>query len=179
MGHAHLSPENLARALDMQSQCKTQAQIAVALGVHRSTVNRSLSQHNKRVFERLEKRSASSKGKQIAQLEYLAAQAVSEWQRSKLDSETIKTTSEEAGNTPDGPVSGPTKTETTIKGQTGDPALLREARGALADIRKILGLDAPPPKPKDVPDDDDYEIDLSPHPQAEEDPAQPGDGPSA
>lgn len=38
-----------------------------------------------------------------------------------------------------------------VKGQAGDPRFLSEARNAMADVRKIWGLDAPQLKPADAP----------------------------
>lgn len=54
-------------------------------------------------------------------------------------------------------------TETTIKRKTnaGSPAFLSEARGALADIRKIWGADSPVPK-----DDTESRVAGIPHEQA-------------
>lgn len=169
---AHLTPDNLARALDMQRRCCTQAQIAVTLGVSRETICRALARHNRKVLERLEKRAAATKGQQIAQLEWAAEQAAAAWKRSLDDEETVKTVKGDDGD------KKVDKTETTVKGQSGNPALIREIRGSLADIRKILGLDAPPPKPVDPEDTEDYVVDLSPTPP-EEDHPQPGDGPAA
>lgn len=177
---AHLSPEQLAQALGLQRRCWTQDRIAAELGVHRTTVSRSLARHNALALKRLEGRTASLKAKHIDQLEWMAEEAARQWERSTEDARTISTTTD-AGDPAGLPAE---KVVETVKGQTGNPSLLREAREALADIRSILGLDPKldlerakfdhSTKPPEQPDDD-FVIDLS----DEEDQAQPGDEPPA
>jgi hypothetical protein len=55
------------------------------------------------------------------------------WERSKEDAEAEKNVTSDKGQS----------TERTRRGQTGDPRYLDQARGALADIRKIWALDTP------------------------------------
>lgn len=127
-----LTPEQLAEALRLRRRCWTQDRIATQLKVDQSTVSRSLARVDRLVYRRLEKRALLTRVKQVDQLEWLAEEAIEGWERSKQDVLTIKVTDDEAG----------TKTETTRKRQAGAPAFLAEARGALADVRKMLGLDA-------------------------------------
>ncbi len=147
-----LAPELLDKAIELQRNCWTHQRIAAELGVCRATVSRSLSRHNRHVLKRLEKQSASIKAKHIIQLEWMAEEAAIQWKRSTEDAETIKTSTDILS-----PLPG--KTETTLKGQSGNPALLREARESLAEIRSILGID------KQVAEQpaDDFGFDLAPH----------------
>lgn len=179
---AHLTPEQLARAVQLQRKCWTQDRIAGDLGVSQSTISRALARYNARALKRLERQIAATKAQQIAQLEWLAAQATEAWERSLADEERVKTINTvktiEVASGVDGvgsEVKTETfdKTETSVKGQSGNPALIREAREAMAAIRAILGLHAPPPKEEET-SDGDYVIDLS-----EEDSPQQGDGPPA
>lgn len=129
-----LNPEQLDEALGLQRKGKTQSEIAATLGVDRTVISRALAKYNRRVMQRLEGRAVAEKGRQLERLDYLYSQAVEAWHRSREDAETLKTTD-------DG--SNPPRTETTVKGQAGDAAMLAQARAALADARSILGLDAP------------------------------------
>lgn len=167
---AYLAPDHLARALELQSRLWTHARIAADLGVHRTTVSRSLSRHNRRTLERMERRTAAAKGRQVDQLERMADEAFAGWERSQRDVEALKITSETVAGV------RTERTETSIRGQAGDPSFLREAREILADVRKILGLDAPPVRAVEKPLDDDFVIDLAPDPEPETDSPYAGDG---
>jgi predicted transcriptional regulator len=131
---AKLNPEQLERAIELQRLGWIQRRIAVELGVTQPAVSKSLARFNARVFERLIRRAAAEKARQIQVLERVTQEALEGWERSKRDAEILR--SIEGGK--DGP-----RTELVIKGQAGDPRMLAEARNALADARKILGLDAP------------------------------------
>jgi hypothetical protein len=76
---ARLTPEQLARAIELQQKGNTHEAIAKELDVHRQTVGRSLNRHNRKAWERLEKRTAAEKAKQVARLEWLFAQAATAW----------------------------------------------------------------------------------------------------
>lgn len=188
---AHLNPEQLARAVQLQRRLWTQERIAADLGVNQSTVSRALARYNARALKRLERRVAAIKAAQVDQLEYLASQAAEAWERSLQDEERIKTLDTTKTVETDSGIAGvgPTvktetlnRTETSIKGQSGNPALIREAREALADVRAILGLDAPPPRAKEEEIGSDFVIDLSADADdddPEDDPPQQVDGPAA
>lgn len=137
-----LSPEQVARAVELDRRLWTHARIADDLGVCRETVQRALARLHKAALKRLERARAAEKARQVARLEWIAEQAIAGWERSLQDSETVKRTK---GGGPEGgtPEALGEKTETTTKGQSGDARKLAEARAALADIRTILGLDDP------------------------------------
>lgn len=137
-------PDQVARereriAWSLRQRCWTEARIAAELGVSQPAVSKILARVEKRLLARLTKRADRVKARQTAQLEHITNEAMTEWERSKQDSETVKTTEEGAEGVP----SFTTKTETTVKGQTGNPSLLAQAREAMADIRKIWGAEAP------------------------------------
>jgi hypothetical protein len=135
---ARIPPETVARALELQRKFLTQEQIASELGVHRKTVERALRSHNTRVLKRLEKHSAAERAKQVAQLEQIACEAFGAWLHSKTPKVVDKSTGNDDGN---GAVE--TTTSREVSSHHCDSSLLNQARGALADIRKILGLEAP------------------------------------
>lgn len=110
----------------------THESIAAKLGVHRTTVSRTLTKYNRRAIAKLESTRLAETTKQLRRLEWIAEQAAHGWKRSLEDAETIKET--EGGQ--DGG-----KTERTTKGQSGNPAMLAQMREALAEIRGILKLD--------------------------------------
>jgi L-2-hydroxyglutarate oxidase LhgO len=76
---ARLTPEQLAIALELQRKGKTHEAIAKQLDVHRQTVGRSLNRHNRKAWDRLEKRTAAEKAKQVERLEWLFEQAATAW----------------------------------------------------------------------------------------------------
>lgn len=131
-----LTHDQIETAIRLQSEFWIHERIAEHLGVSRVTVSRHLSKYNRKAMVRLEKQAAAVKSRQVAQLEWVASQSVEAWHRSKEDAETVKTTDglDDKGR----PVN---KTETMLKGQSGNPALLTVALNALADVRKILALE--------------------------------------
>jgi hypothetical protein len=130
------------RAWDLRQRFWTHQRIADELKVDRTTITRCLARIERRLARDFVGRAERIKVRQTYQLENIAADAFAQWERSKLDAETVKVT-EEAGCEGQPPGS---KTETTLKGQCGDPGLLNQIRGALSDIRDIWGLDAPEKK---------------------------------
>lgn len=88
-------------------------------------------------------RAEEIKAEQTARLEYLYSEAAEQWERSCEDRvcQTIRGGRVHFGD--DGPAPLPDEVTTAREGQSGNPALLNQARGALADIRAIWGLDAP------------------------------------
>ena len=148
---AEVAREREARAWELKQQLWTDERIAAELGVDRSTVTKALQRVERRVLAHLEDSISQLKVRQTAQLEYLAAEAVSAWEASKRPAETTRTVIERAETPADddaraGEARKPeviVKTTLTVKGQSGDPRFLNAAREALADVRKLWGLDAP------------------------------------
>ena len=130
---APLNPEQKRAAVDLQRRGLTRRTIADRLGVRFGAVGRFLSAVNKRALEKIAEFAAEAKIQQVSQLEWITEEALRGWERSQKDAETLKTT--ECGD-------AETKTEITIKSQAGDPRFLWEARGALSEVRGILGIGA-------------------------------------
>lgn len=135
-----MRPEQLERCLAYQRKGWTHERIAAELKVARETVSRALSKHNRRALAVMVKRAAAEKARQVAVLEWAIEQASLAWERSQQDAETLTEVSESG----DAPGKGGNRSTMKIEGQVGDPRYLRELARALADIRKILGLDATP-----------------------------------
>lgn len=116
----------------------TLVEIARRLDLTHGAVSKILERIEDRTFKLLEKSIARTKARQTAQLDLIHAEAMRAWERSLADAETEKTT-EDA----DGEGDPTTRRERTVKGQSGNPQHLAQARGALADQRDLLGLNAP------------------------------------
>lgn len=130
-------PEKIKEAIRLQTQGYTQVEIAEQLGISERTVRRHLTSHNRRLMLKLTSRAEAERARQVTVLAQITSKALRGFERSAEDAVTIKVTSEGADE------GSQEKTETTTKGQAGAPAFLAEARGAMADVRKILGLDEP------------------------------------
>jgi hypothetical protein len=132
-----ITPDQLREAVRLQNQLWTQDRIADRLGLHHVAVCRALARHNRRALARIEKRTAAVKAKQVGQLETVASEAFDAWLHSKTPRTVTRRTDSDG---PGGPAEAMTEEVSTHQ---CDAALLNQARGALADVRKILGLDAP------------------------------------
>jgi hypothetical protein len=85
-----------------------------------------------KVLKGLEDRAVIERVVQLDQLDHIFDEAMRAWERSLEDAVTVRTDAEGA------------VLERTVKGQSGNPALLARAMDALAAKRTLLGLDAPP-----------------------------------
>lgn len=162
----HVTAEQERRAWDLRQKCWTERRIADELNIAESTVSRMLARVNKRLAKSFEDRAAEIKAEQTAQLEYIAEEAMRQWEASEgeivVRRESVKReavygedkkprvlrdTDGGVIRTGDGqPVAEMVEVERTdsaeYRQQLGDPRYLGEARAAKADIRKIWGLDA-------------------------------------
>jgi DNA-binding transcriptional LysR family regulator len=131
-------------AWTLRQEGRTEAAIAERLGVSQPAVSKMLRRVEDRVLKDLTKEVGRTKARQTAQLEWAASQAARAWERSLEDAVSVK-----ESVAPIGPKDAQSErevgveTERTTRGQSGNPALLAQFREALADIRKIWGLDAP------------------------------------
>jgi predicted XRE-type DNA-binding protein len=127
-----------ATAWRLREQGRTQAQIAEELGVTQPAVSRMLRRFEKKLVKELAEEALVVKVRQTRQLEYIAAQAMLGWERSKQPKKTVGRRSKAGGE-------GQADEVTTqqVSEQCGDVRFLTEVRAALADIRKIWGVDAP------------------------------------
>jgi hypothetical protein len=117
-------------AWTLRQEGRTEAAIAERLGVSQPAVSKMLRRVEARVLKDLSGRVGRMKAAQTAQLEHITSQAMRAWEVSLEDSVTVQAT--EGG-----------AFVVTTKTQSGNPAHLGQARGALADIRAIWGLNAP------------------------------------
>ena len=134
--------------------------IADHLGVHRTTVHRMLSRIERRLADKFEDDAREVKGRQTALLERIAESALEQWERSCGNATKTRTVSKRVERKPDSGERASDYVEDVPAdldedeahvvertseewGQCGNPALLAQARGALADVRTIWGLDAP------------------------------------
>jgi len=121
----------------------SQWQIAEKLDISQPAVSKILARVGKRLAEEFLEEVRSVKMAQTETLERIMAESLAAWQRSKQDAQTLATVH---GRTTvkDGEVIAlPDQITQTVTGQSGNPAHLAQARGALADIRSLWGLDAP------------------------------------
>lgn len=138
----------------------TVERIAEKVGVHHSTVSRMLAAVEKRLADRFEKDAHRIKGRQTAQLEAMYDAAMEQFRRSCQDAEKVRTVTKRIERKPDAGERARdyvddvpedldedeaylVESTREVSGQSGNPALLAQARGALADVRTIWGLDAP------------------------------------
>lgn len=116
----------------------SQHQIAADLGVSQAAVSKILTRVELRVLRELTARVERQKARQTLRLEHIFAEAMRAWDQSKAD------TTRRRQRKSDGPGGvGATVAEIVVENQHGDPRYLEEARKALADHRKLWGLDAP------------------------------------
>ena len=137
---ARFSPDQLRRALDLQTKGFTQAQIAQQLAVHHKTVARHLGAYNRRLLRHLERTKAAITARHLTQLEWIASEALRQWERSQLPHEVVKTTDTTARRAGDDTHTAPTKVQRTLAPPAANVAYLAEARAALAEVRKILRI---------------------------------------
>lgn len=117
----------------------SQHQIAADLGVSQAAVSKILTRVEIRVLREMTVIVERQKARHTLRLEHLFAEAIQAWERSKTDStrrRQRKTQSGQGG-------ADATLAEIVTENQHGDPRYLDEARKALADHRKLWGLDAP------------------------------------
>lgn len=154
-----VTAERESKAWAMRQKMMTEAQIAQELGITQPAVSVMLKRIASRMATELSGKVQELKATQTGQLEYIAAEALAGWERSKLNAEMLRTVTEEVALKSevetlddDGqpvrrkkvilPVAKTTTTK-TVEGQAGDPRFLDQARGALGDIRDIWGLESP------------------------------------
>lgn len=151
--------ERERRAWELRQKSWTEQRIADALGIDQATVSRML----RRVEDKLAKEFAAGaeriKAQHTARLEHIADEAYQAWERSQENAETETVVNEvvslqgteETLDDEQQPVrvkkcvvpADKATTTRTSKGQAGDPRFLDQARGALADIRDIWGVESP------------------------------------
>lgn len=165
--------------------------IAQELGVDKSTISRALDRVEKRLAEQFKNQAEVIKARQTERLEHIYSEAMEQWERSCQDAELTRTVTKtlakatsdyDAEN--DEPLEKVIIEETVTterKGQSGNPALLQQAKEALADQREIWSLNAA--KKTDVTSAGqplhitEVVIELQQEPEEPEEPEEPTDEP--
>lgn len=147
MSARRMTPELLAKALELQRQGWTQARIGKEIGLSRGKVNLHLGRFNARLLERMGRQAAARLGADIQRLEWVVEEASAAWLASKGPVVTTWSSGDTSGM--------------TARSQAGNPMFLKEVREALASIRAILGIE---PRPRAADPIDDFVIDLA-HPE--------------
>jgi hypothetical protein len=126
------------RAMELAVLGWSQPQIAADLGISQGAVSKLLKRIETRLLRELAETVGRHKVRHTVRLEHLYAEAMRAWNESKVD-----TTRRRQRQTQDGDGTSAIVAELVVENQHGDPRYLDEARKALADQRKLWGLDAP------------------------------------
>jgi predicted DNA-binding protein YlxM (UPF0122 family) len=142
--------EREVKAWSLAVAGRTHTEIAKELGVTQQAVSQMLRRLEQRVIAQLSDKIETLKARQLARLEHIYGQAMAAWTTSKdprKKSRRKKLTTLSAAMVPNGTPALPTgvREETSDQAETSDGnfLLLETALHALADQRKLLGLDAP------------------------------------
>lgn len=127
------------RVLELTVLGWSQHQIAADLGVSQAAVSKTLKRVELRALRELSAIVERQKARHTLRLEHLFAEALRAWDQSKGDATRRHQRKSDGG--PGG--TAVTVAEIVVENQHGDPRYLEEARRALADHRKLWGLDAP------------------------------------
>jgi len=128
------------RVVALAIQGWTQHAIAADVRVSQAAVSKILARVDERLLQELSARVERQKVRQTQRLEYLYTEALHAWEQSKGDTTRRRQRqSEPAG----GVGRGQTVAEIEVSTQHGDPRFLDEGRKALADLRKLWGIEAP------------------------------------
>ncbi len=131
-----------AQAWALRQKFYTHQRIADELGLERSTVTKMLQRISARTLKKLSDEVLERTAAQIDQLDYLADEAVQAWHRSKEATRNVAKRTRSAS----GGFGRRGQTEDTLiqtSDMDGDPRYLDVALKALADGRKLLGINAP------------------------------------
>jgi DNA-binding CsgD family transcriptional regulator len=128
------------RVLELTMHGWLQDQIAADLGISQGAVSKILTRIDLRVLREV----ADARGRQMAgqtlRLQHVCAEALRAWEASKTDR-----TRRRQRKTHGAPgAAGASVAEIVTDNQHGDPRYLDQVRKALADLRKLWALDAPP-----------------------------------
>jgi orotate phosphoribosyltransferase-like protein len=138
--------EKERRAWDLRILGKTHQSIADELEVERSTVSKMLSRLSKRAKKELLDDVVNEKIAQITQLHYMIEELLKAWERSKESTKTVIKKQAQGmpeNGKPDNKMIVIDASEISIKmaDSDGDPRYLDLAMKAMAEIRKIMGVD--------------------------------------
>lgn len=121
----------------------TQQRIAEHLGMDQSTVSDSLKRIEQALAVEFKADALQIKARQTAVLEHVADEALQRWRESVGEVEKVTTVTGRVKTTENGVFDLPDQVTRSVEYQSGNPALLEKAMSAMADVRKIWGLDEP------------------------------------
>jgi len=127
------------RVLELDIQGMSQHDIAAEVGVSQAAVSKILKRVSLRLYGEQLETLDRQKVRHTLRLESLFREAMRAWEASKADATRKRQRKSEGGSGG----SGATVAELVVENQHGDPRYLEQARKALADHRKLWGLDAP------------------------------------
>ena len=125
------------RVLELSNQGFTQVQIAAELRITQAAVSKILNRIETRVLKDRVALIDRHRARQIHRLEHIYCESMRAWVRSMGD-----TTRRRQRRIQDGQ-QGPITAELVVETEHGNPQFLEVGRKALADLRKLLGINAP------------------------------------
>jgi len=144
--------ERERQAWALRQQGWTHARIAATLEVDPSTISKMLSRLCDRALKEITEDVLRMKADQSNRLDHIIDEALQAWERSKKDAVEVTTETtvviepaDEGEAEVERAMPGQIVTR-KVKGQVGDTAYIAEARAALADLRKLWGLNEPEKK---------------------------------
>ena len=136
--HAHVKARE-HRVLERSVAGLSQREIAAEEGITQSAVSKILQRVETRVLKELVARVEHQKVRQTLCLVYVYQEGMKAWEASKSDATRRL---QKKTQTAAGALSG-TVAQLVVENRHGDPRYLEIARKALADQRRVWGLDAP------------------------------------
>jgi predicted transcriptional regulator len=127
------------RATELANLGWSQHQIAEDLGISQAAVSKIIQRVELRVLRELADTVERQKAQQSLRIAHLYAEAMKAWEQSKSDTTRRRQRKTDGGRGG----TGATVAEMVVQTHHGDPRYLEQARKALADHRKVWGLDAP------------------------------------
>jgi len=139
-----IARERERRAWELRQRGFTHDRIAADLMVDRSSVSKMLKRVSQRVTKNLIEEATEEKIAQVEQLRYLVDDLFQAWDKSKANAKALtKHTSKPAGSSLRRGSKESEDVTIATKDQYGDTRYVDSAMRALAELRKILGIDAP------------------------------------
>lgn len=162
-----VSRENEREAWRLRQLGWTQRRIAAHLGISQPGVWDMLDRVEENLAAEFREHAEKVKARQTAILEQTLEETLEDWRRSREDHVTEVTVKGKVTGKGGRGKEGAEKDESraqvtrTVEGQTGNPALIAQARGTMADIRSIWGLDAPKKQEHTGPDGEPFKVYLT------------------
>ena len=138
------------RIWTLLSEGKTPSAIARDVGIARQSVHRIIRRVEAKYNQAIGATVERLRARQARTLWAVVDEATDAWERSKQPARRVRKETGRSGNSRSGDSRNGDRngaytdlTRTEVQSRVGDPRFLTEAREALADLRKLYGLDAP------------------------------------